>query len=368
MKILRPFLALLTGILLFTGCSKKSDTIKIGLAGVMTGPDGQIGSSMFHGSEIAIDEWNERGGVLGKKIEPILRDDEGKPHQAVAVAQEIASQEAAAVIGHFNSGCTIPASEIYHQNKILQITPGSTNPKVTEQGFPHLFRIVGRDDQVATGACEYAMGKMGLKKFAILHNKTPYGVGIAEEFKKFVQAKGGEVVVFDGVAAEELDFRANISTFKNKGAEAVFWGGMYNQGGPLVVQMRQNGLQIPLFGGDGIMEKELIKTVGNFGTNIYIAFWPDHTKVPEAQPFLQKYRARFGEEGPYAVYGYDAANVILTAMQEAGTTDPVQVSAKLRAHSYKTLFGDIEFDAKGDLKKVHLLMWTVRDGKFVVIE
>ncbi|MES2307401.1 MAG: branched-chain amino acid ABC transporter substrate-binding protein [Verrucomicrobiota bacterium] len=365
---MKRYLPLLFLGLCVLGCQKSSDTIKIGLAGVMTGSNGQIGSAMIYGSQIAVEEWNEKGGVLGKKIEVVVRDDEGKPDKAVAVAQEISAQGVVAVLGHFNSGCTIPSSTIYHENHILQVTPGSTNPKVTEQGFPNLFRLVGRDDQVAVHAAEYAIQKLKIKKFAILNNKTTYGSGVAEEFRKYVISQGAEVVLFDGVAEQELDFRANIAAIKSKGAQALFWGGMYDQGGPLVVQMRQDGLAIPLFGGDGLMNSELLKSLGNLGENVFISFWPDHNQIPAAQPFIQKYTAKYGSVEPYSLYGYDAANVLFSAIQKAGTTDVDQVSAVLKSQPFETLFGPIEFDAKGDLKQVHLKIWTVKDGKFVVVE
>ena len=350
------------------GCQKSEDTVKIGLAGVMTGSNGQIGSAMIYGSEMAIEEWNAKGGLLGKKIEVVVRDDEGKPDKAVAVAQEISAQGVVAVLGHFNSGCTIPASTIYHENHILQLTPGSTNPKVTEQGFANLFRLVGRDDQVALHAADYAIRTMKIKKFAVLNNKTTYGSGVAEEFRKYALSQGAEIVSFDGVAEQELDFRANIAAMKAKGAQAVFWGGMYDQGGPLVVQMRQDGFQIPLFSGDGMMNSELLKSLGNYGGNVFISFWPDHYQIPAAQPFIQKYVAKYGSIEPYSLYGYDAANVLFAAMTKAGTTDPDKVSATLKSQPFETLFGPIEFDEKGDLKKVNLKVWTVRAGQFVVVD
>lgn len=366
---MKKWIALIILGSLFCGCQKKQEnTIRIGLAGVMTGSNGKIGSAMIYGSQIAIEEWNAQGGLLGKQIEAVVRDDEGKPEKAVAVAQEIVAQEVAAVIGHFNSGCTIPASTVYHENQILQLTPGSTNPKVTQQGFPYLFRLVGRDDQVALHAAEYALDRLKLKKFAILHNKTTYGNGVAEEFRKFAQSKGAEIVLFDGVAEQELDFRANIAAMKSKGAEALFWGGMYDQGGPLVVQMRQDGFQIPLFGGDGLMNSELLKSLGQFGSGVFISFWPDHQKIPEALPFIQKYSAKYGTVEPYSLYGYDGANVLFTAIQKAGTTDSAKVAEILKSQSFDTLFGPIEFDPQGDLKKVNLKIWTIEKGQFVVVE
>jgi branched-chain amino acid transport system substrate-binding protein len=360
-------LVFLATSLAILGCQKKESTLKIGLAGVQTGPDGQIGSTMIFGSQIAIEEWNAKGGLLGKKIEAISRDDEGKPNQAVAVAQEIVSQGAVAVIGHFNSGCTIPSSEIYQQNNLIQITPGSTNPQVTERGFQNLFRVVGRDDQQGIVAGTFAREKLKLKKIAILHNKTAYGQGLAEEVQKTFRALGGDVVLFSGLNGEEMDFRASISAIEDSGAEALFWGGMYGQAAPLIVQLRDSGSEIPFLSGDGTIVEGFLSTAGPKATKVYLTFGPDFKKIPSAQAFLTKYRSLHGQEGPYSVYGYDAANILFSAMEKAGSTDVAQVSAALRATRFDTCLGPVEFNEKGDLKQPNYIIWTVENGNYTVL-
>ena len=201
---------------------------------------------MLNGSRVAIDEWNAKGGVLGKKINPIVFDDEGKSDKAVNVAQTLVDDGVVAVIGHFNSGCTIPASRVYNDAKILEISPGSTNPQYTEQGFPYAFRICGRDDAQGSVAAAFLRDTLKLDKIAILDDKTSYGEGIADEVKKNFEAKGGQVVMMQGIGKDEHDFRANIDVIKGSGAQALFWGGMYGQGGPLYVQMRQAGRDHPV--------------------------------------------------------------------------------------------------------------------------
>jgi branched-chain amino acid transport system substrate-binding protein len=359
--------ALLAAVLM-AGCQKSDSSLKVGLAGVQSGPDGQIGSTMIYGSQIAIDEWNEKGGLLGRKIEAVVRDDEGKPNQAVAVAHEIVSQGAVAVIGHFNSGCSIPSSEIYSQGKLVQITPGSTNPQVTERGIGTLFRIVGRDDQQGVVGATYAKEKLNIQKIAILHNKTAYGQGLAEEVRKTFEGLGGKVVYFSGISEEEMDFRANISALQGLGAEAVFWGGMYGQAAPLFTQIRDAGLQVPFISGDGTIVKEFLDTVGPNAAGIYLTFGPDFKQAPTAQEFLKKYRAKYGEEGPYSVYGYDAANVLFTAIQEAGVTDAEAVAKVLHSRAFDTCLGKVEFNEKGDLKQTNYVIWTVKDGAYTVLE
>jgi len=357
-------------LLLLAGCggSKQAPaTISIGLAGCQSGSDAQIGTSMLNGSRIAIDEWNAKGGVLGKQINPIILDDEGKSDKAVNVAQTLVDDGVVAVIGHFNSSCTIPASRVYNDAKVLEISPGSTNPQYTEQGFPDAFRICGRDDQQGPAAAAFLRDTLKLEKIAILDDKTSYGQGIADEVKKNFEAKGGTVVSYSGIGKDEHEFRTNIDVIKGSGAQALFWGGMYGQGGPLFVQLRQAGVTIPFISDDGAFDQAMIDTVGKDAANIYLTFGKDYHVMPGAADFIKKYNDTFHEaEGAYSVYGYDAANAILTAMQTAGTTDADKVSAVLKGQPFDTILGKIEFNAKGDVKESGYIIWTIKDGKFQV--
>lgn len=365
-------LALIVGMAL-AGCqkgqeTKESPTIKIGLVGAQTGSDGQIGIKMLNGSKIAIDEWNAKGGVLGKKIETIILDDEGKSDKAVTMAQTLVDDGVVAVIGHFNSNCTIPASTHYSAANIIEISPGSTNPDYTDRGLPYAFRICGRDDQQGPIAANFIHDKLKLNKLAILHDKSTYGQGIAEVVKKTFEGLGGQVVMFQGIGKEERDFRANISVLKGSGAEAFFWGGMYGQGGPLYIQLREAGLNIPFVSDDGCQDESFTNTVGKSATNIYLTFGPDYRALPAAQPFLKKYQEAFHEtEGSYSVYGYDAANVLLTAMEQAKSTDAAKVAAVMKSQPFDTTLGRIEFDQKGDVKGSNYVIWTVKDGNFEVL-
>ncbi len=360
--------AIIVASVAITGCGKSDNTIKLGLAAVQSGSDAAIGSTMLNGAQIAVDEWNAKGGVLGKKIETISLDDEGKPDKAVNVAQTLVDDGVVGVIGHLNSGCTIPASRVYNDGKVIQITPGSTNPQYTEQGFPYAFRICGRDDQQGATGGDFLHDVLKLNKIAILHNKTAYGQGLATEVQKTFEAKGGQVVLFQGVGEDESDFRANISVIQGSGAQGFFWGGMYSQGGPLYVQMRQAGANLPFVSGEGCFDHTFIDTVGANATDAYLSFGKDYHSIPAAQSFLQKYKAKYNhDEGAYSVYGYDAANVLLTAIQQAGTTDPDKVSALMKSEPFDTILGRIEFDAKGDVKQSGYIMWTIKDGKFVVV-
>ncbi len=355
-------------MVVLAGCQKKEAAITIGLAGAQTGADAQIGLSMLNGSQIAIDEWNAKGGVLGKKIETIVLDDEGKSDKAVNIAQTLSDDGVAAVIGHFNSNCTIPASRIYNDAKVVEISPGSTNPQYTDQGFPYAFRICGRDDAQGAVAAAFLHDRLHLTKIGILDDKTSYGEGIAEEVKKNFEAKGGQVVLFQGFGKDEKDFRTNIDVLKGSGAQALFWGGMYGQGGPLFVQLRQAGSAIPFVSDDGVFDPAFGNTVGQDTANLFFTFGKDYRSLPAAQPFLKKYQDTYHQpEGSYSVYGYDAANVLLTAMAAAGTTEADKVSAVLKGQPFDTILGKIEFNEKGDVKESGYVVWTIRDGKFQVL-
>jgi branched-chain amino acid transport system substrate-binding protein len=357
----------LAGVVL-SGCGQSHNTIKIGLAAVQSGSDAAIGATMLNGAQIAVDEWNAKGGVLGKKIETISLDDEGKPDKAVNVAQTLVDDGVVGVIGHLNSGCTIPASRVYNDGKVIQITPGSTNPQYTEQGFPYAFRVCGRDDRQGAVAGTFLHDYLRLNKIAILHNKTAYGQGLATEVQKTFEAKGGTVTMFQGIGEDDRDFRANLSVVKGSGAEGFFWGGMYGQGGPLFVQMRQDGQTIPFVSGEGCFDHTFIDTIGKDAANVYLSFGPDYHALPAAQPFLAAYAKKYNApEGAYSVYGYVAANILLEAITQAQSTDADKVATIMKGQPFDTILGKIEFDAKGDVKGSGYVMWTIKDGKFQVV-
>jgi branched-chain amino acid transport system substrate-binding protein len=352
------------------GCGKGGSgpaapaTIKIGMAGVLTGGDGQIGASMLNGSQIAIDEWNAKGGVLGKQIEPVVLDDEGNPQKAVTVAQSLIDAGVVAVIGHFNSGCTIPASNLYSDAKIVEISPGSTNPTYTDRGLPYAFRVCGRDDQQGAVIATFLRAAKKLDKIAILDDKTTYGEGLAKVVNDAFIAKGGTVASMEGVGKDDLDFRANIAVIQGSGAQALVWGGMYKGGGPLCVQMRQAGLNIPFISDDGCQDQKFVDAVGANPADVYVSFGKDYTTTPAAQAFISAYKKKYNQDvGSYSIYGYDAAEVILTAMDKAQSTDADKVAAVLKSQPFDTIQGTIEFDAKGDLKVADYVIWTVKDGK-----
>lgn len=343
-----------------------SDKLKIGLAAPLTGSYAKIGNDMLNGALLAVEQKNAAGGLLGRQVEIIKRDDQGEPKVAVAVARELTDAKVVAVVGHFNSGCTIPASEIYNDAKIPAVTPASTNPQVTDREYLYMFRVCGRDDQQGSVGAKFVKEELKLKKVAVLHDKTTYGQGLADEFRKTTEKLGLEVVYYGGVSKEEYDFRAIITAMKDQGPELVYFGGIYNQAGPLVVQMKQSGLNAKFMSGDGTIDKEFIKTAGKDAEGALLTFGPDPAQVPSAKPFIDGYKKRFHEDiGTYSVYGYDAANVLMAAIEKTGATDGRKIAKKMREMTFDCAMGGIEFDERGDIKASYYILWVVKNGEFV---
>jgi branched-chain amino acid transport system substrate-binding protein len=256
-------LLLLAGIcFLALACTKKeSNVIRIGAAGQLTGPEAVFGSDMLNGVKLAVEEWNAKGGVLGKKIELVPGDDQAEPRQAVAVANKFVNEGVVGVVGHFNSSCSIPASEVYNKAGIPQISHASTNPKLTEQGFVDVFRVCGRDDQQGKAAADFAVQKLKVRRVAIIHDKTTYGQGFAEEFKKAL-GPAVEIVAYEGMTKGEKDYSPVVTKVKGANPDLVFFGGIYTEGGLLIRQFKAVGGTAPFIGGDGIMSEELVKIGG----------------------------------------------------------------------------------------------------------
>ena len=257
-------LGLICGVsLVLAGCGDGGgDTVKFGIGGPITGSNAAFGSQLKQGAEQAIADLNAGNGVLGKKVSATIGDDAADPKQGVSVANNFASAGVRYVIGHFNSGVTMPTSEIYQENNILQITPASTNPRVTERNMWNIFRTCGRDDQQGQVAGEYIVKNFKDKKVAIVHDKTTYGQGLADETKKTMNAGGVREVLYEGVNLGDKDFSALISKIKAAGADLLYWGGLHTEGGLIVRQMRDQGVNTVLMGGDGITSDEFA-TIGD---------------------------------------------------------------------------------------------------------
>lgn len=360
----RALLFLMLISLISVGCQKKQDVIKIGIAGPMTGDQAKMGMDFKNGVSLAVEEWNSQGGVLGKKIEVVVSDDQHDPKQAVSVANKMINDRVVGVIGHFNSSCSIPASDVYNRAGIPMITPGSTNPQLTEKGYKGVFRICGRDDQQGRIAALFVIHHLKLKNAAVLHDKTTYGQGLADEFKKFLDGKVN-VVYYGSIVQGDKDFKTVLTTVRNKNPELVFFGGIYPEAGLLVKQARELGLSAKFMSGDGTIDPKFIEIAGAAqAEGTFLTFSPDPKNMPSAKGFIENYQSSFGEIGPYSIYAYDAANILLSAIRKANTTEGSVLIDTIHTMEFDVALGKIRFDKKGDVTESPYVIWITRNGKF----
>jgi len=345
--------------LALAGCGQKDDTLKFGVGGPFTGSNAAFGSQLKQGAEQAVADINDAGGILGKKLSSTLGDDVGDPKQGVSVANNFVAAGVKFVVGHFNSGVTMPTSEVYQENGILQITPASTNPRITERSMWNIFRTCGRDDQQGKVAGEFIVKHFKDKKVAVVHDKTTYGQGLADETKKTMNAGGVREVLYEGINIGDKDFSALVSKIKSSGADLVYWGGLHTEGGLIVRQMRDQGVNAVLMGGDGITSDEFA-TIGGPGVEgTLMTYGPDPRKRPEAQAIVQKFRAKNFEPESYTLYSYAAVQIIKQAAEAANSLEPRKVAETIKSgRTFPTVIGDLSFDSKGDITRLDYVMYV----------
>lgn len=346
--------------------------IKVGIAGPFTGPNAAFGAQMKNGAEQAAADINAKGGINGQKIELLFGDDVSKPEQGRSVANKFVADGVKFVIGHFNSGVTMPASEVYSENGILMVTPAATNPQITERKYWNVFRTCGRDDQQGAVAGKFIADKYKGKKVAIVHDKTTYGKGLADETQKAINKLGLKAVLYEGVNTGEKDFSALVSKIKASGASIVYWGGLHTEGGLIVRQMRDQGVNAVLMSGDGIASNEFASIGGPGVEGTLMTFAPDPRKRPEAKDVVAKFRAKNFEPEAYTLYTYAALQIIADAAKAAKSTDPKKVAEQMHGGKpFKTAIGDISYDKKGDITRADYVMYTWKkgsDGKVTYVE
>jgi branched-chain amino acid transport system substrate-binding protein len=346
--------------------------VKLGVIAPLTGPNAAFGAQLKNGAEQAVEDLNAKGGINGQKIELVMGDDASQPAQGVSVANKFVGDGVKFVVGAFNSSVTMPSSEVFGENGILQITPGSTNPQITERKLWNIFRTCGRDDQQGGVAGKYIATTLKGKKVAIVHDKTTYGKGLADETKKAMNAAGVTEVLYDGVNTGEKDFAAIVSKIKASGAEIVYWGGLFTEGGLIVRQMKDATVNAVLMAGDGIASDEFAQVAGPGAEGTLMTFAPDPQKRPEAKAVLAKFEARKFKPESYTLYSYAGVEIIAQAAAAAKSLDPKVVAGEMRkGAAYKTVIGDIAFDAKGDITRPDYVMYTWKkgaDGKISAVE
>ena len=359
-----------TGLVLAAGMAfagAASAQIKIGVAGPITGANASFGAQLTTGMNQAAEDINAAGGILGKKIEVVQGDDVSDPKQGVAVANKFVGDGVKLVAGHFNSGVTIPASEVYAENGVLFITPSATNPKVTDRKLWDAFRTCGRDDQQGKLWADLALGKLKDAKIAIVHDKTPYGQGLADAAKGFMNAGGKKEVVYEGVNTGEKDYSAIVSKIKASGAEYLMWGGLHTEGGLIVRQMRDQGMKTVMISGDGITGAEFAQIGGPGVEGTMMSFGPEPRNNPNAKAIVEKIKAKGFEPEGYTLYTYAAVQIMQQAAEKAKSLDSKKMAEVMHSGmTFKTVIGDIAYDAKGDRTTVDYV-WYVwekdKDGK-----
>ncbi len=353
---------------IFLGCAHQDENvIRLGAAGPMTGDQSKMGMDLKNATELAVAEWNERGGVLGKKIVLVAGDDQADPKQAVSIANKFINQRVVALVGHWNSSCSIPSSKYYDDANIVMISPATTNPQLTQQGFKHVFRVCGTDDQQGRIAADFVLKKLHPRRVAIIHDKTAYGQGLADFFKKALGDKV-ELVYYGGIIQRDPDYKAVLTTIKENKPDIYFFGGIYPEAGRLVRQAKEIGLNIPMITGDGVYDPTFISIAGPAAEGTFITFGKEPSGLAAAQSFMKSYKAKYGDPGPYSIYAYDAANIILTAIAQTGVTDGTKIAEYISKTTFHGAFSDISFDKNGDVTKAPYVIWVVQKGKFVEVQ
>ena len=351
--------------------SAQEMVVKIGHVAPTSGPQAHLGKDNENGARMAIDDLNAKGVTIGgkkAKFELLAEDDAADPKQGAAVANKLVDSKVNGVIGHLNSGTSIPASKIYSDAGIPQISPSATNPKYTRQGFKTTFRVVADDVQLGGTLGKYAEKELKGKSVAVIDDRSAYGQGVAEEFAKGLKGAGGKVADTQYTNDKATDFTAILTAVKAKNPDVVFYGGMDAQAGPMIRQMQQLGIKAKLVGGDGICSAELAKLAGSAMADGQVvcaeAGGVDASGKPGMDKFYADYKKKFGTDVQlYAPYVYDAVMVMVTAMQKCNSADPKVYLPCLQKSDYKGVTGHIAFDDKGDIKNGALTLYTYKDGK-----
>lgn len=339
--------------------------ILIGVAGPITGPNAAFGAQFQKGAEQAAEDINAAGGVLGQKIKIEIGDDVSDPKQGISVANKFVADGVKYVVGHFNSGVSIPASEVYAENGVLEMTPASTNPQFTERGMWNTFRTCGRDDQQGKVAGDYLVANFNDAKIAVIHDKTPYGVGLADETKKVLNGAGITEAMYEGINVGDKDFSALIAKMKAGGVSLIYFGGLHTEAGLIMRQSADQGLKAILFSGDGMVSNELASIAGDAVVGTLNTFSPDPRKNPAAKELVEKFRASGFEPEAYTLYSYAAVQVVAAAINKAGSADDAQkVAETIKAGGpWNTAIGDISYDAKGDITRPDYVIYEWKKGE-----
>ena len=364
-------LTVVAAVAAFAGASMAQEVVKLGHVAPMSGGQAHYGKDNANGARMAVEDLNAKGVTIGGKkvtFELLAEDDAADPKQGTAAAQKLCDAKVAGVVGHLNSGTTIPASKIYNDCGIPMVTGAATNPELTKPGYNTTFRIIANDNALGAGLANYAADTLKLKTVAIIDDRTAYGQGVADVFKKTAIAKGMKVVDEQFTTDKATDFMAILTAIKSKKPDAVFFGGMDPQAGPMLRQMEQLGLsKVKYFGGDGICTSEIAKLAAGAKTlaNVVCATGgASLEKMPGGTAWKARYDAKYPSQFQvYSPYTYDATNLIVDAMVRAGSTDPKVYLKDLAKSDYKGVTANIKFESNGEMVNPSITLYTYVDGK-----
>jgi len=341
-----------------SGLAQAEETIKIAIAGPITGPVAQYGDMQMSGAKMAVEQINAKGGVNGKKLEAVLIDDVCEPKQAVAVANQIVNQKIKYVVGHLCSGSTQPASKLYEDEGILMITPAATNPSITQQGYKMVFRTIGTDDQQGPTAGQYIATQVKPKKLAIIHDKQQYGEGIAKEVDKTVKAAGIKPVLFEGISKGQTDFSALITKMKKDGVDFVYYGGYHPELGLLLRQSKEQGFTAKYMGPEGVGNKDISAIAGPASEGLLVTLPADFSTDPANADLVKAFKDQNQDpSGPFVMPAYAAVEIIADAIKGAKTEDAVKLAEYIRKNSFQTPIGKVAFKDNGDLKEFEFVIF-----------
>jgi branched-chain amino acid transport system substrate-binding protein len=349
-----------------TGAARPAQAqIHIATAGPMTGEYAAFGEQMKEGAEQAVADLNKAGGVLGQQLVLDVGDDACDPKQAVSVANQFASKGVKLVAGHYCSGSSIPASKVYTEEGILQISPASTNPKYTDEGSWNTFRVCGRDDDQGKVAGNYLAAHFKNEKIAILNDNTAYGKGLADETQKALHAAGGQEVLAAAYTPGEKDYSALVSRLKQAGVTVIYVGGYHTEAGLIIRQAKEQGMKATLVGGDALVTNEFWQIAGDAGAGTMMTFPPDPRRMKTAANVVKEFNAKKIDPEGYVLYTYAAIQVWADAAKKVGSTDPRKVATALKASgNWPTVLGPISFDKKGDTTGGGYVFYVWKNGSY----
>ncbi|MDE2165467.1 MAG: branched-chain amino acid ABC transporter substrate-binding protein [Alphaproteobacteria bacterium] len=346
--------------------------IKIATVGPMTGADAAVGEQFRRGAEMAVKDINAHGGVLGRKLALTVGDDACDPKQAVSVANQLANAGVVFVAGHYCSSTSIPASAVYADANILQITPASTNPALTDdataKGWINVFRVCGRDDSQGKVAGDYIAARFKGKAVAVIDDKSTYGKGLADQTIKEMAVHGIKPAVHDSINAGDSDFSAIISKMKAANVRAIYFGGYFREAGLIVRQAKEQGLNAVLMGGDALVTTDLWKITGEAGTGTLMTFPPDPRGLASARAVVKEFKASGYDPEGYTLYTYAAIQVFAEAAKKAHSIKMADLSKTMKANKFKTVIGTVGFNAKGDVIGPDYVVYSWKNGQYAELK